>query len=46
MMMMVVFIMEVNGIARERFVWSYYEQVSGFMERQLLSGYSMKMFKQ
>jgi hypothetical protein len=45
MMIMVVFIMEVNGIARERFVWSY-EQVSGFMERQLLSGYSMKMFKQ
>ncbi len=44
-MIMVVFIMEVNGIARERFVWSY-EQVSGFMERQLLSGYSMKMFKQ
>jgi hypothetical protein len=36
--MMVVFIMEINGVARERFVWIYGD-VSGFMKRQLLSGY-------
>ncbi len=42
-MMMVVFIMEVNEVARKicMELWT-----CGFMKRQLLSGYSMKMFKQ
>ncbi len=39
---MVVFIMQTNGISRERFVWNY-EGAHGFMEKQLLGNYSMKM---
>jgi hypothetical protein len=45
MMMMVVFIMEINIITKETFVWSY-ELASDFIERQLLGSYSTKMFKQ
>jgi hypothetical protein len=37
--------MEANGVARERFVWSY-EWASGFVEIQFLDNYLMKMFKQ
>jgi hypothetical protein len=40
MRMMVVFIMEANGTR------DLYRAMSGFMERQLLGSYSMKMFKQ
>jgi hypothetical protein len=45
MMMMVVFIMEVNEVAKKRFVWNY-ERTSGFKERQLWGSDLMKMFKQ
>jgi hypothetical protein len=44
-MMMVVFIMEANIVTKEIFVWNY-ELASDFMDRQLLGGYSTKMFKQ
>jgi hypothetical protein len=44
-MMMVVFIMEANTVTKEIFVWNY-ELASDFMDRQLLGGYSTKMFKQ
>jgi hypothetical protein len=42
MMTMVDFIMQTNGISKERFVWNY-EWAHGFMEKQLLGSYSMKM---
>jgi hypothetical protein len=46
-MIIVLFIMEANGVGRERerFVWSY-EQASGFVEIQFLNNYLTKMFKQ